>query len=171
MVAGELSHFGREIEGAIGPDDLGFANAPRIKQHLPRRRMAGVVLPRQIEMIVAEWNPNSFPAPAHMDEFGAQRQKFLECSARLWCSIQLEFGCERKRAGLNGNIGQGSVSLRNLYLVVCFTEAGLDPPLRDIPKCGEDQIIDCGHGKEFENQEFFLNKDLGPAQKLFHRDD
>lgn len=108
MIAGELPHFGGKIEGTVGEDDFGFADATWIEEHLAGGWMASVVLIWQIEMVVAEGDPDAFAAPAHMDEFGSERQEAHESFASFWGGFALEFGLEGEGAGFDAELGHDS---------------------------------------------------------------
>jgi hypothetical protein len=47
MVAGQLSHFARELDATVGQQDLGFGNPAWVEQKLAGGGVAGVILERQ----------------------------------------------------------------------------------------------------------------------------
>ena len=64
VVAGELPHLRGEADAAIGEQDLGLADAARVENDLPGRRVAGVVLVADAEITVAD---NGCGLPADLD--------------------------------------------------------------------------------------------------------
>src|SRR5215216_1381974 len=83
VVARELADDAREARPAVRKQDLGLAVAARVEQDLARRRVAGVVLERQVGLEVAERDPRRLAAPAHVDDLVAKRQHRLEGGAGL----------------------------------------------------------------------------------------
>src|SRR5262245_34986893 len=94
MIAGKLADFAGKRDGAVGQEDFRLADAARIKNDLARRRIAGVVLVSQPEIIVAKRDPATFAAPAHMDDLlpiGQQRNESRDGGRRLLLGLRFEF--------------------------------------------------------------------------------
>src|SRR5215469_16040463 len=53
VIAGELAHLACEMHAAIGEQDFSFADAAGIKNDLPGRGVAGMVLVRDAEIEIA----------------------------------------------------------------------------------------------------------------------
>ena len=94
VVSRERAGLRGEADVPVGEQDLGFADAARIKNDLAGRGIAGVVLVGDAEIEVAEWHPDPLAAPAHMDHAlrvgqelaedltGLGRQRSLEARGR-----------------------------------------------------------------------------------------
>ena len=68
------------------------------------------------------------------------------------------------------DVEQRSVTFRDLDFAIGLAVACLDAALNDVPKRGQNQIVDGGDGKEFEHKEFLLDQNLRAPKELLHRD-
>jgi hypothetical protein len=78
VIAGQLAHLAGKMHPAIGQQNFGLADAAGIKDHMARRRIAGVVLIADAKVQLAERHPDSLAAPAHMDKFAVERHGLAE---------------------------------------------------------------------------------------------
>src|SRR4051812_24784913 len=97
MVAGELAHLAGEAHATIGEQDLGFADASGVEDDLARRRIAGVVLISDSEVEIAERNPDSLPAPAHVHYLALERDVLEEGRAGFGRGLDFEPSVKRVR--------------------------------------------------------------------------
>src|SRR3954447_16766023 len=99
MVSGELTHLACKAYAAIGEQDFGLADAAGIKDDLSGRGIARVVLVGNGEVEIAERQPDSLAAPAHMDRLALERHRRTERRHGLRRQFLLEPGVEQKLAG------------------------------------------------------------------------
>ena len=68
VIACQLTVLAGETAATVGHDDFHFADATGIEKHLALGRVGCVVFVVQTGSGVTVWNPDSFAAPADMDE-------------------------------------------------------------------------------------------------------
>src|SRR5262249_8232973 len=90
VIAGELSELAGEHRVAVRDEDLRFAVAAGIKQNLSGCGVARVVLERDPEIEIAEWNPRGLSAPARLDQLAAEGQRGEEGGTGLRRRAPLE---------------------------------------------------------------------------------
>src|SRR5260370_17615492 len=98
MISGQLAGFAREHRRAIGKQDLGLADAPRVEQHVSRRRVARVVLVAEVEVEVTERNPTCLAAPTSLDQLAFEGQQLTEGRAPFGRALVLEASHESQVA-------------------------------------------------------------------------
>jgi len=106
MAAGELADLAGEPHRAISDEELGFAQAAGIEDHLAGRRVARLVLVIEAEVEVAERNPARLAAPPHMDDALFVGQQRFELGAGLRRGLFLQPRHERERGGLDTDQAQ-----------------------------------------------------------------
>src|SRR5437879_3486810 len=111
MIAGELAHLAREMHGAIGQQDFGFADAARIKNDLARRGIAGVVLIGDAEIEIAERHPDTLAAPAHMNGLALERHRLAKRRHGFGRQLLLEAGLEGEFTGTDNQLAHRSLLL------------------------------------------------------------
>src|SRR6516162_1464264 len=94
MITGKLPHLARETHAAISQKNFGLADPAGVDDHLSGRREACVIFVGQTKIEIAKWNPNTFAAPAHMDDLVYIGQEFAEGSNRFWCGSSLKTSLE-----------------------------------------------------------------------------
>ncbi len=99
MVAGQLTDFAGEADPAIGEQNLGLADAARVKQDLTRCWETGVVFETQAQIERAEGDPAGLATPSNMDDAFPIRQQTAKFGAGKGGSLILEFCPEGKCAG------------------------------------------------------------------------
>src|SRR5258708_8391143 len=104
MIARELPHLAGKAPPAIGQQNLGFADAAGIKNDLPGRWIAGVVLVRDAEIEIAERHPDPLTAPAHMNGLALERHCLTERRGGLGRQLFLETGGECEVAGADNEL-------------------------------------------------------------------
>ena len=57
VVARQLPQLAGKMDASVSQQNLAFTDASRIENHLTRSRIAGVVLPREVKMVVPQGNP------------------------------------------------------------------------------------------------------------------
>src|SRR3972149_6730080 len=72
VIRGELAHLRRGRAGAVGEEDLAFADTARVERELARRRVRGVVLPFDARPEVAVRDPGRLAAPAAGEGVGGR---------------------------------------------------------------------------------------------------
>src|ERR1700716_2514441 len=110
MIARELTHLAGEVHAAIGQQNLGLTDAAGIKDDLPGRGIAGVVLVRDAEIEIAERHPDALAAPAHMDRLALEGHRPAKSRAGLGRQLFLETGLEREVAGVDNELAHRSFS-------------------------------------------------------------
>src|SRR5271170_332230 len=124
MVAGELPHFAGETDPAIGEENLSLADAARIENDLPRRRIACMVFVANAEIIITKRNPHRFAAPADMNHAALKGKARLEGRTGLR-GLLFE-------AGDKGHSGDRYFQGRH-RLSVLFSKEGSKPAWRSSP--------------------------------------
>src|ERR1700681_2541647 len=90
MVAGELPHLAGEDGSAVRKEDLGLADAARVKKELSWGGIARVILEAEVQLEGAKWNPGRLPAPARLDDAVLERKHRGELRAGLWRELRLQ---------------------------------------------------------------------------------
>ncbi len=104
MVAGELTHFAGEVYPAIGQQNLGLADAARIKDDLTRRGIAGVVFIPDAKVEIAERKPDALAAPPDMDHLTFERHRAAKRGTGLGRQLIFETCLEREVAGTDNEL-------------------------------------------------------------------
>src|SRR6516165_8560370 len=123
MIAGELPHFAGKAHAAIGEENLGLADAAGIKDDLAGRGEARMVLVAEAEIEIAQRNPTSLAAPAHMNDALAIGQEARELGAGLGRRGAFETRAEAKGAGGDAEIVVHDFALARLSRQACMPSA------------------------------------------------
>jgi hypothetical protein len=97
VVPGELASLACEHGRSVGKEKLHLASAAGVEQELTRRRVAGVVLVREIQAHVTAWNPHRLATPARVNELRPNWQHQANGGAGSWSALGLESSVERIR--------------------------------------------------------------------------
>ena len=97
MIAGKLAHLAGETHAAIGQQDFGFADPAGIDNHLPRRRIARMILIGQAEIEITQRDPDAFAAPAYMNDLVFIWQQLAENCDGFGRACALELRIENVR--------------------------------------------------------------------------
>ena len=117
------------MNAAVGKENLSLADAAGIKDDLPGSRITGVIFVADLEIIVAERDPDPLAAPADMNDMALEGQTLEEGFAGLRGQFGFESGAENERAGSNFEIGHG-VGFRLLELLSTLGYSGRGGPAR-----------------------------------------
>src|SRR5882724_10182216 len=104
MVSGELTHLAGEMYPAIGQQNLGLADAARIKDDLTRRGIAGVVFIPDAKVEIAERKPDPLAAPPDMDHLTFERHRAAKRGTGLGRQLIFETCLEREVAGTDNEL-------------------------------------------------------------------
>src|SRR5882762_1189712 len=121
MVSGELTHFAGEVYPAIGQQNLGLADAARIKDDLTRGRIAGVIFIPDAKVEIAERKPDALAAPPDMDHLTFERHRAAKRGTGLGRQLIFETCVERELAGADNELAHP------MGLCSCVEEQRLQP--------------------------------------------
>lgn len=127
MVARQLADSAGKARRAIRHEEFGLADTGRVPEDLARRGVTRGVFVSHTQIIVAEWYPSRFTAPASLDELSLEGEARLEGSGRAWCAFTLERCCEDRRTdsyrqSRHGSAGFGGASRVSGIVPLCQPE-------------------------------------------------
>jgi hypothetical protein len=137
MIAGELADFAGEGDGAVRQQDFGLADATRIENDFARRRVTGVVLVAQPEIIVAERDPAALATPADVNDLlpiGQEADETRQRGRRLLLGLCFELvrSCLDAKKGLDPILSKKAERTRAAILMsageACSSGLWLTPP-------------------------------------------
>src|SRR6476659_8695137 len=101
MVPRQRARLARERGRSVRKQDLRLADAARVEEDLPRRRVAGRVLRPEPDVELAERDPARLAAPARVDDPALERQQPQESGDGLGGGLLLEARREAELARNN----------------------------------------------------------------------
>src|SRR5579863_4828064 len=120
----------------VGQQNFGLADAAGIKDHLARRRVAGVVLIADAKVQIAERHPDPLAAPAHMDKFAVERHCLAEGRTSFGRQLFFETGLEREVPGVDDQSAHSKYPQWRFREIPCPSIAEFQglllPPQREI---------------------------------------